>query len=237
LVELEGREEMTGSTEQGKNAVVVPTSPARKENMESTNLLLHVARVKGLAPVAILADMAGIPLDAATTGLTALAEQGHMEWKEGRFAGWKITPSGREAHKVVLDQEFSAPTFPKAALAEAYEGFSSLNTAFKTLCTAWQVREGTNDMNDHTDKTYDKAVIHRLEKLHMDARKAVDKLASGLPRLATYGPRLTSALARVQAGEQAAFARPMADSYHDIWMELHQDLLVTLQLERTAADH
>jgi hypothetical protein len=29
----------------------------------------------------------------------------------------------------------------------------------------------------------------------------------------------------------------MADSYHDIWMELHQDLLVTMQLQRTAADH
>jgi hypothetical protein len=205
--------------------------------LESTNLLLHVARVKGLAPVAILADMAGMSPDAAASALTSLQEQGHMEWKEGRFAGWKITPSGREAHKVVIDQEFSAPTFPKTALGEAYEGFSSLNTAFKTLCTAWQVREGTNDMNDHADKTYDKAVIKRLEKLHVDALKAVDQLASGLARLATYGPRLSNALARVQAGEQAAFARPMADSYHDIWMELHQDLLVTLQLERTAADH
>jgi hypothetical protein len=205
--------------------------------MESTNLLLHVARVKGLAPVNILADMAGMSPDAAASGLTSLQEQGHMEWKEGRFAGWKITPSGREAHKVLIDKEFSAPTFPKAALAEAYEGFSSLNTAFKTLCTAWQVREGTNDMNDHTDKKYDKAVISRLEKIHLEALAAITQLSSGLARLATYGPRLTNALGRVQAGEQAAFARPMADSYHDIWMELHQDLLVTLQLERTAADH
>ena len=205
--------------------------------MESTNLLLHVARVKGLAPVHILADMAGMPPDAATTGLASLQEQGHMEWKEGRFAGWKITPSGRETHKILLDQEFSAPAFPKAVLQEAYEGFSSLNIAFKTLCTAWQVREGTNDMNDHSDKKYDQGVIVRLEKIHLDALAAVTQLSNGLARLATYGPRLTNALARVQAGEQAAFARPMADSYHDIWMELHQDLLVTLQLERTAADH
>ncbi len=205
--------------------------------MESTNLLLHVARVKGLAPVSILADMAGMPPGEATLGLTSLQEQGHMEWKEGRFAGWKITPSGRETHKILLDQEFSAPTFPKTVLAEAYEGFSSLNTTFKTLCTAWQVREGTNDMNDHTDKKYDKVVIIRLEKIHVDALQAITQLASGLIRLATYGPRLTNALGRVRAGEQAAFARPMADSYHDIWMELHQDLLVTLQLERTAADH
>lgn len=205
--------------------------------MESTNLLLHVARVKGLAPVNILADMAGMPPEEAALALTSLQEQGHMEWKEGRFAGWKITPSGRETHKILLDQEFSAPTFPKTVLAEAYEGFSSLNTTFKTLCTAWQVREGTNDMNDHTDKKYDRAVIIRLEKIHVDAVSAITQLASGLARLATYGPRLTNALGRVQAGEQAAFARPMADSYHDIWMELHQDLLVTLQLERTAADH
>lgn len=92
-------------------------------------------------------------------------------------------------------------------------------------------------MNDHSDKKYDQGVIVRLEKIHLDALAAVTQLSNGLARLAMYGPRLTNALARVQAGEQAAFARPMADSYHDIWMELHQDLLVTLQLERTAADH
>ncbi len=205
--------------------------------MESTNLLLHVARVKGLAPVNILADMAGMAPEEATLGLASLQELGHMEWKEGRFAGWRITPSGRETHKILLDQEFSAPTFPRTVLAGAYEGFSSLNTTFKTLCTAWQVREGTNDMNDHTDEKYDKTVIIRLEKIHVEAVAAITQLASGLARLATYGPRLTNALGRVQAGEQAAFARPMADSYHDIWMELHQDLLVTLQLERSAADH
>jgi hypothetical protein len=205
--------------------------------MESTNLLLHVARVKGLAPVAILADMAGISPDDAAAKIASLHEHGLLEWKEGRFPGWKITPSGREAHKILLDQEFSAPTFPKAALHQAYEGFSSLNTAFKTLCTAWQIHEGTNDLNDHSDKKYDKTVIVRLEKLHLDAAQAVVQLSTALSRLSTYGPRLSVALKRVQSGAHAAFARPMADSYHDIWMELHQDLLLTLQLERTAADH
>jgi hypothetical protein len=48
--------------------------------------------------------------------------------------------------------------------------------------------------------------------------------------------RLAAALDRVRGGEVAAFARPMADSYHDIWMELHQDLLLSAGRERGAAD-
>ncbi len=205
--------------------------------MEHTNLLLHVARVKGLAPLEILADMAGVPHTDAKNGLTLLQSVGHIEWKDGRFPGWKITPSGRDAHKTILEQEVSAPTFPRTFLSQVYDGFTPLNTSFKTLCTAWQIREGTNDMNDHSDQGYDRRVIGRLEAIHSEACSAIETLATGLARLATYGPRLTNALARVKAGDHGAFTRPLADSYHDIWMELHQDLLVTLGLERTAADH
>jgi hypothetical protein len=57
-----------------------------------------------------------------------------------------------------------------------------------------------------------------------------------LPRSAAYQNRLTAALDRVRGGNTAAFARPMADSYHDIWMELHQDLLLSAGRDRGAAD-
>ena len=49
-------------------------------------------------------------------------------------------------------------------------------------------------------------------------------------------PRLTAALGRVEAGEIEGLTKPLANSYHDIWMELHEDLIVTLQLTRTEAD-
>jgi hypothetical protein len=54
--------------------------------------------------------------------------------------------------------------------------------------------------------------------------------------MAGYGRRLSRALARVQAGDGDGFTRPLTNSYHDVWMELHEDLVATLGLVRTAAD-
>ena len=40
----------------------------------------------------------------------------------------------------------------------------------------------------------------------------------------------------MRAGDPAGFARPLTNSYHDVWMELHEDLLVSLDLTRSGAD-
>ena len=57
-----------------------------------------------------------------------------------------------------------------------------------------------------------------------------------IERFSAYGPRFAKALARLRAGDLDAFTRPLSGSYHDVWMELHQDLIVTLGMTRTAAD-
>jgi len=48
--------------------------------------------------------------------------------------------------------------------------------------------------------------------------------------------RVIAALEAVQAGDHERLAAPLRDSYHDVWMELHQDLLLSLDRQRTAAD-
>ena len=53
-----------------------------------------------------------------------------------------------------------------------------------------------------------------------------------LPRFARYAPRLTNAVDRVRAGEVDWFTKPVLDSYHTVWFELHEDLLATLGIER-----
>ncbi len=35
-------------------------------------------------------------------------------------------------------------------------------------------------------------------------------------------------------GDARAFTAPLAESYHTVWFELHQDFLLTLGLEREA---
>jgi hypothetical protein len=57
-------------------------------------------------------------------------------------------------------------------------------------------------------------------------------LAERLARFDGYGRRFRDALGRVQAGEVEWFTRPMMDSYHTGWFELHEDLLATLGIER-----
>jgi len=63
-----------------------------------------------------------------------------------------------------------------------------------------------------------------------------DHLSAGLSRFRDYQDRLDAALDRLAAGDAAAFATPMSASYHCVWMELHQDLLLTLGRERDDAD-
>jgi hypothetical protein len=59
-------------------------------------------------------------------------------------------------------------------------------------------------------------------------------LATVLDRYTAYGPRLTAARQRVCTGEVEFFTKPIIESYHTVWFELHEDLLATLGIERAA---
>jgi hypothetical protein len=77
-------------------------------------------------------------------------------------------------------------------------------------------------------------VIAQLEALHAQVTPICADLGAALDRFAGYGPRLASALARVQAGDVDWFTKPMIASYHTVWFELHEDLLATLGIERSS---
>ena len=52
-----------------------------------------------------------------------------------------------------------------------------------------------------------------------------------LMRFGLYGTRLTAALERALAGN-TAYVTDTLDSYHTVWFQLHEDLLVTLGISR-----
>jgi hypothetical protein len=57
--------------------------------------------------------------------------------------------------------------------------------------------------------------------------------ASGqLPRLDAYSAKLSAALDRIHAGDAVWLARPMIDSYHTVWFELHEELIGAAGLTR-----
>ena len=104
------------------------------------------------------------------------------------------------------------------------------------MCTAWQLKsiDGSTAINDHTDAAYDASVVDRLGTLHAQADSLLADVASTLPRFVRYPERLVHALAKVQAGQTEWFTKPLLDSYHTVWFELHEDLLSTLGIQRGA---
>jgi hypothetical protein len=198
-------------------------------------LVLHTLRVKGLAPLATVRAQTGLSADQVDEVLRRLAAQGLVTMREGRMAGALLTPAGRQAQAEQLAQDQDTRD-AAAALGAAHEEFLPVNGEFKRVCHGWQVRPD-GQPNDHGDAGYDAEVISQLADVHARLlSRVLEPLERALVRFAAYPVRLTAALDRVRGGDTAAFARPMADSYHDIWMELHQDLLLSAGRERGAAD-
>jgi hypothetical protein len=205
-------------------------------DQDSTLLVLHVIRVRGYVKPEGIEEGSGLQRAVIDEILEALERDGAAEAKTGRIEGWRLTPQGKTTHERLLAQEGDNDPAVRARLEAAYDQtFSALNSTFKEICTAWQLRD-SNTINDHADAAYDAQVIERLTELHEQVRKLCSQIAVDLPRLATYESRLDHCLVRVQSGDRDSFARPLAGSYHDVWMELHEDLLLTLNRPRTAAD-
>jgi hypothetical protein len=119
----------------------------------------------------------------------------------------------------------------ETAAARAYQAFLPLNREALQLCTDWQVRPG-GARNDHTDAGYDWSVIARLEALDDRVGPLLRRLGGAVPRFEPYRDRLRAARRRVVDGEHDWLTSPRVDSYHTIWMELHEDLLAALGRER-----
>ncbi len=121
-------------------------------------------------------------------------------------------------------------------MREAYPAFLALNEQFKEMCGDWQLFPGEGDQPGARTTTptpeYDKAVVERLVELDRNAQGVCVAFSDQLSRYTPYAPRLTTALEKVKAGDQKQFTGVMCGSYHDVWMELHQDLLLTLGIDR-----
>ncbi|MGW5520565.1 MarR family transcriptional regulator [Nocardia africana] len=201
--------------------------------MPETFELLHALRVKGLSSDEVLAEMSGVSAPDLPGLLAPLIEDGLITRREGRLAGSTLTPAGQEKHHSLLLAD-PATTAARPEIADFYEAFLPVNGQFKAICRDWQMRSET-EPNDHSDADYDERVIARLADVDKKLEPDLLTLSSRLPRFGRYRARLSAALDRVRSGDNAAFARPMYNSYHDVWMELHQDLL--LSLNRTRGEH
>jgi hypothetical protein len=199
---------------------------------------LHALRVCGLASTARLADHLRRQLEEAEAVLRSCESDGLVRYRDGRVSGWQLTDAGRQRHDAQLGSARSEPGW-QDSVSLGYSQFLELNRELKEICTAWQMRmlaDGSTVINDHADSTYDREVIERLAGHDRRCEPMFDHLSAGLSRFHDYQDRLDATLDRLAAGDASAFATPMSASYHCVWMELHQDLLLTLGRERDDAD-
>ena len=211
----------------GQAAVTIAAMPPH--DSEPGTLVLHGLRLKGFPDTDVLAPAVGREPDDVATRLAAFAELGLVRRLEGRVTGWSLTPAGRKEGERLLGEELDAAG-ARAEVTDAYERFVALNGDLLAVCTAWQMRDDV--VNDHTDPAYDQQVVVRLVGLHDRVRPVVVDLRDQLTRFGGYSLRLRSAVERVAGGEPEWFTKPVIDSYHSVWFELHEDLIATLGLER-----
>lgn len=214
---------------------LAPQSASRLEADEIA--LLHALMLRGVSSPEGLAQSTGLNLDQVRRALSGIESANLAVHRDGRVSGWTPTTTGREVHSSVLNSDL-APIDRSTALA-LYERFGEVNTLVKQVCTDWQIRTSSGGMtraNDHYDRAYDGGVIARLSVIHAEVNAMCIKMGSTFPRAERYRRRLTEALTALKAGDRNRFTHPLSESYHDIWMEFHQDLLLSLRLKRTDSD-
>jgi hypothetical protein len=200
-------------------------------------LALHAVRLAGVADDRAVAARFG--LDQAEVA-EILMDNEALGWvtsvEFGAVGGWTLTERGRAADSVRLREELEM-TGARADVERAHRAFESLNSRLVRACTDWQLRPEPGDrlaVNTHGDKQWDSRVLDELGALDSDLRPVVADLAGTLARFGGYDTRFTLALQQTCAGQQQWVTGVGVPSCHAVWMELHEDLLSTLGIPRSA---
>lgn len=205
-----------------------------RRSAEST-LALHGVRVLGDASPTSIATLYSIDADSTTEHLLDAEAFGWV--RRSSFAGrqsWSLTDRGRDEGERLLAEELDIAGTREDVVA-AHEQFRHLNQRIGELMTRWQLRPTRDDplaFNDHRDPQYDDWVVRQLDRLVEETRPVTDRLGRALDRLGVHQPRIDQALNRIKRLENAWVDSPTLPSLNIVWIQLHEDLLATLNLPR-----
>jgi hypothetical protein len=186
--------------------------------------VLQAVRLKGRVSRADLIATLGEESNGVAAVVDRLVESGLLV--DGKAL--RISPDGRaRLQELLTDERRHVDT---AALSAAYGDFRPVNAEFKALVTDWQLKNG--QPNTHHDADYDAVVLARLDDVHHRVTPIVAAAADQLPRLSRYSAKLQTALEKIHDGETTWLSRPLIDSYHTVWFELHEELILAAGLTR-----
>ncbi|MDJ0923199.1 MAG: pyruvate, phosphate dikinase [Acidimicrobiia bacterium] len=190
--------------------------------------IIHVLLIKGFVVLDDLAHILFGDSEAIGRELDEIVADGLAELLGGSaLAGmFQLTEDGKAvgAERVAADRE----QWGLENAVQALDDLLPLDLRMKEIMTGWQLREveGQQVINDHSDEAHDAAILADFGALHVDAGVWLGSLAEGLPRLESYVARLDRAAGLVDEGNTDYLASPRLDSYHNVWFELHEDLIL-----------
>ena len=171
--------------------------------------VLMALRVHGRSTSAAAAHAAGVTLADARACLADAVTTGLVR---GDDDGFTLTATGRAELGALLARERR----DRGALEARYDDFVATDGRLKAVVAAAA------------------AALGELRAVAGEAVAVAERLAAVLPRLAPYARRLAAAADALARGDTRFVASPRVDSLHQVWFELHEDLLVTLGRERAA---
>lgn len=188
--------------------------------------VLQTVRLKGRVNPGDLVAAIGGDADDITDAVAGLVDSGFVV--AGRTL--RLSAEGRERLAALLAEERADAD--DEVVAACLDQFRSVNQDFKALVSDWQLKDG--GPNPHDDAEYDRRVLAGLDDVHARVIPIITALTDALPRLGCYAHKLTGAYDKVRAGDTMWLTRPIIDSYHTVWFELHEELIIAAG--RTRAD-
>jgi pyruvate,water dikinase len=188
---------------------------------------LQLTRLKGRLKHENLATTLGIGNDAAAALLAELVAAGDCTLANDTL---RVTASGREHLSRLINNERA--NVDHEVIQALYNEFDPFNIEIKALVTRWQIRDGKP--NDHGDAKYDQRILDGVASLDVRFRPILDRVVKAAPRLSHYAGRFERSMQKMRAGDHTWLARPVIDSYHTVWFELHEDLIGLIGRSRAA---
>ncbi|WP_230316195.1 PEP-utilizing enzyme [Conexibacter sp. W3-3-2] len=147
----------------------------------------------------------------------ALAEAGLVATTA---AGALLSEAGTAVHQALLAAERGGADTER--LQAVYDRFLPINGDFKAACARWH----------DADEGARAALLADLSALVDRVEPALRRSGEVVARFADYGPRLRAALSAAEAGDHEQVTSPQTDSLHTVWMELHEDYIQILEIDR-----
>jgi hypothetical protein len=182
--------------------------------------VLMALRVKGRALPEAVATATGVPVPVVRAAIEAACARGAASAVPGA-GSYVLTVPGKDE----LADLLAAEALDRSALAALYERFLAIDAVLKACITEWQLV---------APERLDEAASAKVRAVALEARALAERLAAVGARLRPYAVRLASALEALDGGDTRFVASPRVDSLHQVWFELHEDLLATLGRVRAA---